>query len=250
MRVKDILVIATLIAALILIVRTVLNAPFLMEGFATKPASALLNSATECPSNTKMYMYEGKAYCCSTTINADADRLADTCKPNPLNKSAADFTFCTLGPSDNTVKNCLEERSGFLQALGEKVCPPSKPNLALGPMGSATALGRCCSSAANQDMTDCVDLTQTAYCDVSSQSNYFMAPTSCQFERARETDPVCPTGFSGYTGQGTGALQGLTLYGCQDSNQICYSQAMLNSLKEFGYNTAGMKVCSSASASS
>lgn len=244
---KDILVIAVLVAAVILLVRTIWKTPFVQEGFASSaPASSLLNSATECPSNTTMYMYEGKAYCCSTTVNADADRLTDTCKPNPLSRDPAAFTFCTLGPTDDTVKNCLEMRAGFLQALGEKVCPPSKPNLALGPSGSATALGRCCSSATNQDMTDCVDLSQTAYCDVSSQFDPFKAPTSCQFERARETDPACPTGFSAYTGQGVGSLQGLTLYGCQDSNQICYSQAMLNSLKEFGHDVTGMKVCSSA----
>jgi hypothetical protein len=243
MRVRDILVIATLIAALFLIVRTILHTPFVLEGFAAKkPAAALLNSMTECPSNTTMYMYDGKAYCCSTTINADADRLTDTCKPNPLNRDKAAFTFCTLGPTDDSVKNCLEMRAGLLQALGEKVCPPSKPNLALGSQGS---LGRCCTSATNPDMTDCVDLSQTAYCDVSSQLDPFKAQTSCQFERARETDPACPSGFSAYTGQGVGSLQGLTLYGCQDANQICYSQAMLNSLKEFGHDVTGMKVCSS-----
>lgn len=243
MKVKDVLVMGLLVAAVLVLIRVIVGAPFVQrvrESFANGGQS-LLNSMTECPANSKMYMYEGVAYCCSARINPDADTVTATCRANPFDKE--DLTFCTLGPSTDAVKNCMESRAGILQALGEKVCPPSKPNLVLGTVGSPTQLGRCCATAANESMTDCLSVVPGWFCDVSSNANMFEAPNACAFERAKEMAPACPSGYGAFTGAGQGPLAGLTIFGCQDSNQICYAQSTINSLKQMGYDVSGMTAC-------
>jgi hypothetical protein len=142
---RDILVIGLVIAVVIILIRIIFGTPLIQrirETFANANANAksvaLINSSTECPPGSTMYMFEGTALCCSGKFNPDATSIADSCIRTGGRNTES--TFCTLGPSVQGAPNCLETRAGLMQAKGESVCPANAPTF-VSPAGSA---GRCC----------------------------------------------------------------------------------------------------------
>ena len=235
---KKVLVWGLIAAVVLILIRVIWKTPFVnsvVEHFASSN-KALINPVTECPANTQMYMYAGAAYCCGGRVNADADRVADSCRPIAVGKKP---TFCTLGPSTGGVKNCLELKGGLLQAEGETICPPSMPNFTKG----SGSQGRCCAGSINDTMDDCTDLGNGKYCDVSGDDNEFLNPLGCRFLREKEKDTGCPPEFKQFQGFGAGPLDKLTLYGCKDNSKMCYSKALVGRLKELGYDPKDLPVC-------
>jgi len=241
MRLFDVLVMGLVVAAVVILIRIILGTPLVKRVAADIAESfvsgGLTNTMTECPGSATMYMHDGAAYCCSGKIMS-ADSAKDTCRPLPNRDST--LTFCTLGPAKVDVPNCLELRAGLMQAEGEKVCPPSLPNFVRGPKGSATEAGRCCYGPANETYDDC---TGGEHCNVGD-ANIFKDPTSCGFLKAQHDD-VCPSGFGRLQAKGQGPLADLTLHGCTNSSQNCYSVATLKRLVELGYDVNGLPSCSS-----
>ena len=184
-------------------------------------------------------MYEGRVFCCSGTINVDASRPADTCSAYAGRNTTT--TFCTLGPRTQGVPNCLELRSGLMQAEGEKYCNMMEPTFVKGSPGSDTANGRCCADPGNPGLTECSGKT---YCDVSTDTNLFLDPKSCQFLKAQQDAPDCPKNYGPFTAAGQGAMANLTLFGCTDNGQNCYADSTLKRLKELGYDVTGLTSCS------
>lgn len=242
---RHILIGALLIAVIIVIVRTILGTPamrHMVEGFQTAPAPSTLNTATECPTGTQLFMYDGAAYCCNGLVNPDADDISLTCKA-PLSRNF-NLTFCTLGPPTSTVPNCMELRAGQMSAKGEEVCPRELPNYVQG--GTNTAAGRCCKSMANAAFTDCNDISRpNSFCDLSANDNIFTSPGSCQFLRLKDDAAAqCPQGSSLFTvGKTHGPFAGMTLIGCSGTNEICYPRMVLDRLVAAGHSTEGLTTC-------
>lgn len=238
---RDFLVIGLVIAVLIILGRVIWQSPFLWgvrESFANGSTTHMLNSSTECPPGSRMYMYGGKAYCCSGIINVDADTVQQTCRAwTPTPGAPSGLQFCSLGPSTDGVVNCLETLGGKMQADGEVYCPPSMPNYVKGP----GAKGRCCSSPADAQFQECQDATKP-YCDVTTDANLFKEPDSCQFQKLSSAIE-CPTNYSMISVPGQTTFQGMTLIGCSDSGKICYTADILSKLKKLGYDTSSLTVC-------
>ena len=240
---RDILIIGLMIGVVIILIRVIFGSPLITrvrESFASGPSSNLINSSTECPPGSQLYMYEGRVFCCSGTINTDASRPADTCSSLYTGRDKT-LTFCTLGPSTQGIKNCLELRSGLMQAEGEKYCNMVEPTFVKGPPGSDTANGRCCADPGNPGLTEC---SGKIYCDVSTDSNLFLDPKSCQFLKAQQDAPDCPKNYGPFTAAGQGPMANLTLFGCTDNGQNCYADSTLKRLKELGYDVTGLTSCS------
>ncbi|NCY21261.1 hypothetical protein EBX31_04795 [bacterium] len=244
MLLRQVIVGSLLVAVLVVLVRTVLGTPAvrrIAESFANGgSAAALLNTSTECPSGSQIYMYEGTAFCCNGRLNTDADTVGATCRPL-LGQERKGFVFCTLGPSADGVANCLELRAGLLAAEQEKYCPPQMPNFV---RRDGSDPGSCCASPADSAQTVCADPTAPS-CAVSTDANEFKSPQSCQYLKAVAAADPCPTGYTGLQTQGAGAFAGLTLYGCTDMGQNCYPAGALARLKELGYDTTGLTACGS-----
>lgn len=240
---RDILIIGLIIAAVVILVRTTMGTPLIRRVMETFTVS-VMNVTTECPDNSKMYMYDGAAFCCSSRINPDANSLADSCSaPGPGTPSV---TFCSLGPGQKDVPNCLDIADSLLSAEGARFCPSSAPNYVKGPRGSATEKGRCCATLANATGTDC--LAAAGSCDVSTAANLFTTtPTpTCQFLKAQIDDGVCPTKYSPMVFKVEhGPFSGLSLYGCFNPMKGgCLAPATLDRLKALKYDVAGIPVCS------
>lgn len=239
---RDILVYGLAVAVVLILIKIIWGSPLVSrvrEGFAS---GAPTNTTTECPPGSTMYMYNGLAYCCSTTINPDADSAQQTCRAPPVPiVGAPPVIFCTLGPPSNGVPNCMTLRSAQLQAEGLSVCNTGMPTFVKGFPGSATTNGRCCTSPANANYTDCADLTQS-YCDVSSGANYFLSPKSCQFLRL-EQDTTCPTGYGLTTIAGQSPFTGMTLIGCSDNGKICYPSNVMSALDGMQMDTSSLQLC-------
>jgi hypothetical protein len=241
-----------LVAAIVILLRTVFQVSTglwgssVREGFVAPKA---VNTTTVCPAGAKMYMYEGGAYCCDGRINKEAPSLTGTCRPASSAPNAT-VTFCALGAGNDWVPNCLETRAGKLAEEGASTCPPQMMNFAKGPKGSATEKGRCCEGALNAESTDCMTAGPGSFCDVAGAANEFEGgPGSCEFLRVKAADKTpCPNGMRAFVLPGQGALDGLSLFGCSDNSQICYSAALISRLGELGYSTTGMTACSAAAA--
>jgi hypothetical protein len=243
---RDFIVIGLAIAVLFILVRVIWRSPLVTgvrEHFADAASSAvhMMNSSTECPQGSKMYMYEGKAYCCSGVVNVDADTAQQSCRAwTPTPGAPTGLTFCSLGPTAGGIKNCLETRGGEMQAKGELYCPVNMPNYVTGPPLPGVA-GRCCVSPADAQFQECQDTTQ-AHCDVTTAENIFTQPNSCQFQRLSSTI-TCPTNFSPATIPGQNTFQGISLLGCSDGGTICYTSDILAKLKKLGYDTSSLTQC-------
>jgi hypothetical protein len=246
---QTILIAILLVVVVIVLLRTVLKAAgwlrgsavWSVEGFASPTA---VNTTTVCPAGTTMYMYGGVAYCCDGRINRDAPTLAGSCRA-ATSAPGARPVFCSLGAGSDGVPNCLEIHGQQLAEEGVATCPSSMPNYVKGPSGSATEKGRCCAGPANADQTDCFSTAPGTFCDAARADNEFAGgPASCEFQRAKELEGAsCPSGWGAFTQPGQGALAGLTVFGCSDNNQMCYSAATTARLQELGYDTTAMSVC-------
>jgi hypothetical protein len=238
LRVRDFIVIAVAVVVVAVLVRTILRAPLVAEAFAngsSGPVTTPVNTVTECPVGSTMYMYDGHAYCCSSVINPDADTVTQTCRQT----TGARVTFCTLGAPQPGVANCAQLRAGLLTEEGAAICPATAPHFVKGP---AAAAGRCCAGNVNNEMTDCA-AASAADCDVVADPNIFKYPRSCGYLRAKQDD-ACPTGFHDVdVTTRSGPLAGLTVYGCTDTKTTCYPPAVLDRLKALGYSTDGMPAC-------
>ena len=235
---REVLIFGTIIAVVILLIRIIITTPFaanIREQFEDKKP---LNTTASCPANTQLYMYGGSAYCCSGSVNTKGSRLVDTCKPTQRRDES--FVFCTLGPGNASVKNCMTLRSGLLAAEGAELCPRNMPTY----VKNASGAGRCCADPGNPALTECVGAT---YCDPTSDPNYFKDTTSCQFRKAKES-VQCPTGFGVFTATGQGPMANITLMGCTDNGQNCYPESTIKRLKELGYNVEGLSSCSGRNA--
>jgi hypothetical protein len=249
---RDFLVIGLVIAATLILARVIWKSPFiwtLRESFANAASTSghLLNSATECPTGSRMYMYNGKAYCCSGLVNVDADTVQQSCRawtPTPGSGSPSDMTFCSLGPTADGVVNCLETLSGRMQADGERYCPPSMPNYVKGPT-LPLVRGRCCKSPADSRYQECADQTQP-HCDVTTEEDFFKLPNSCQFQKAG-ANVQCPSNYNMIAVLGQNNFQGATLIGCSDSGTICYTADIMSKLKKLGYDTSSLSACPASS---
>lgn len=259
---QQILIGVLLVAAIVVLARTLVKATGWLSGGAVEGfgetksyfptfksvegfgAAKAVNTSTTCPVGSTLYMYEGVAYCCDGRIVRDAPTLAGSCRPATSAPGARPL-FCSLGPTRGTVPNCLEFHASQIAAEGEATCPPSMPNYVKGP---TTEKGRCCAGPANSDQTDCLTTAPGTFCDAARAANEFAGgPDSCEFQRAKELEATgCPSGWGAFTQPGQGALAGLTVFGCSDNNQMCYSAATAGRLQELGYDTTGMNVCQSS----
>ena len=169
---RDVLILGSMFAVVLILIRIILTTPLMAssEAFVNPDPT---NTSTVCPANTKLYMYGGAPYCCSGIVNTSGARLADTC--TPTSRRDEKLTFCTLGPGDHTVKNCLSLRSGLLNEEGAHICPSSMPTFVKDPNHGQS---RCCADPGNATMTGC---TSNQSCVPSSDPNYFKQPESCQF---------------------------------------------------------------------
>jgi hypothetical protein len=247
---RQIIVGALFLAVIIVLIRTILGTPFIKriaESFQSggNTGTSAINTMTICPAGSQMYMYEGRAYCCNGTINADADDVSRTCRASLFTPGLL-TTFCTLGPAHKGVKNCLELRAGLLQAEGETRCPPSQPNFCQGNADTPTAAGRCCAGVTNEMITDC-NSSADKYCDMApAGSNPLQSQwkSSCDFQRLAELDKQsCPQGYNQTIIDGQGAFAGLTIYGCSNMTQTCYSQDLIGRLRKMGIDTGSLPPC-------
>lgn len=248
---RQILIGALFLVVLFVLVRTIINTPLMKsvaEAFQSggSGGAAVINSMTICPSGSQMYIYEGRAYCCNGNINPDADDVKQTCRL-PMFSPGLLPLFCTLGPAHKGVKNCLELRAGLIQAEGETRCPPSKPNFCQGDAESTTAAGRCCTGPANEHQTDC-NMSTDVYCDMMPAGENPIQTqwkSSCDFQRLAEMDAAsCPQGYHQTITDGQGAFAGVTIYGCTNMTQTCYSADMLGRLKKMNLDTSQLTPCS------
>ena len=100
---KNIIIIGTLLAIGIIIIRYVCELPLfkhMRESFSTVSRGA----PPSCPPGSKFYMYNGTAHCCSGTIDKHTANIQKSCRPAGVRDEL--FTFCTLGAATPHVKNC------------------------------------------------------------------------------------------------------------------------------------------------
>jgi hypothetical protein len=234
------------LAVILVLAKVIWGSPLVKhvrEGFASRNAAAPINTMTECPPGSTMYMYDGVAYCCGGQIAVDANEVMGSCRPATSAPNAPAPLFCSLGPAstDTGIPNCVESRAGLMQALGEQICPTSMPNAVITEQET-----KCCASLANANYTDCMDNTQPS-CPVIVDSVWLREPGSCQWIKDHEENGACPQQMAPIVTSGGGTMSDLTLYGCLDhgAGQVCYSQALVNTLKGMGYDSSAMTVCSS-----
>lgn len=242
---RELIVGGLLVAVVVILIRVIVGSPIarrVMESFQSGGSPAtLLNTSTECPKGSQMFMYEGAAYCCNGQVNPDADTLKQTCRA-PLFPPGFQMTFCSLGPPSKAhgVKNCLELRSGLMAAEGASSCPASKPNFCQ----AGAANGRCCAGPVNTNFTDCAD--GQPHCDrLPAGQDPLTDATSCDFQRLAEADAAtCPTGYHQVISVGQGNFAGLNIYGCTNMTQTCYSADIISRLKAAGKDTSKLQLCS------
>jgi hypothetical protein len=229
---RSVIVMGLLLAAVIILVRVIMGTPFIkgvrssVEGFQDAGASLGFQM---CPQSSNLYMYDGAAYCCSGIVNTEADTVQQTCI-RPFAKQGVEPVFCTLGPGQPGTPNCAELVAIMNEQAAIGVCPSSMPY---------GANGVCC-SAPTDSAGNCPAGAST--CPVTT--NDFENATNCRFLKGIE-EQVCPSGYQSATIQGQGTLTGLTLYGCSDQNNICYSELMVARLGELGYDASALTVCGS-----
>jgi hypothetical protein len=184
-----------------------------------------------------MYMYDGTAFCCNGTVNTNAPSTEKSCL---LPVTHDGVGFCTLGADMKTsggtaVPNCSSIIAENLTKQGKAICPPSKPNFCLA--------NRCCTQT-TPDGSDCSSMTAGSFCDVLDPSKRFTSTTDCNYLRMKEMD-TCPVNTNkGDISVTSGALAGLTIYGCSTLNTTCYTDTVLAALKGMGKDTTGLTACS------
>ena len=246
---REVLIGGLLVVAVVILIRVIFSTPVgsrMIERFQNGGGggtATLLNTTTECPTGSQLYMYEGTAYCCNGQVNPDADTLKQSCRPQ-LYPPGFQLTFCSLGPPRKKdgnqigVKNCLELKAGLMAAEGASFCPPSMLNYTQGGDN-----GRCCRGPANASFTDCAD-TQP-HCDrLAPGENPLKNMTSCAFIKLSEDDAAsCPTGYQPTMITGHGQLEDYHIYGCTNMTQTCFSDDLINRLKADGKKTDHLVRC-------
>lgn len=236
MKMKDIFSLGLLCLLGVLVIVVMAKTPMMRSLFAIEGFRGQTISTTQCPQGYKMYMYDGTAFCCNGTVNRNAHSTEKSCL---LPVTQDGVGFCTLGAdlklSTGTVPNCGNVIAENLTKQGKAICPPSKPKFCLA--------NRCCTQT-TPDGSDCANKTAGSFCDVLDPSKRFTSTTDCNYLRMKEMD-TCP----GNTNKGdisvtSGALSGLTIYGCSTLNTTCYTDTVLATLKAMGKDTTGLTACS------
>ena len=191
---RDILIIGLIIAVVVILIRVAMGTPMIkrvMESFTGGAAPA---SITECPANSKFYMYDGTAFCCSGRINKEANSQKESCMP--LRSSRTDLTFCTLGADQPDIPNCMNTKEKKFKERAALVCPPSSPNYVEGPAYSDSEHGKCCVGPTNAERTAC--MSDEGSCLVAApDANILKTPTvSCQLKKLIQTDGACPSTYT------------------------------------------------------
>ena len=226
---RDILVIGLIIAVVVILIRVIMGTPMIkrvMESFS----GSMLNSQTECPVGSQLYMHDGVVYCCSGKINEDANSATESCKAH----HTSDLTFCTLGPSRSDVPNCMNTKEKQYNDIGAKVCPPSAPTY----VQNASGVGRCCTGPANSDRTAC--MSDTGSCEVApAGTNILKSPLpSCQFQKLVQTDGKCPSSTTVAMVPGNiqnGVLTGFNYSYCIGNRTSCLTKPVTDALKASKY---------------
>lgn len=243
MRGQTLLVLGIAVAVVIILARIIWGTPLVTrvrEGFADGRAAHPINTMTECPPGSSMYMYEGRAYCCGGQVAVDADSVTDTCRPATFAPGAPAPLFCTLGGVHEGIPNCIETRAGVMQAVGEEMCPTDMPNV----VAAHGQQPRCCAGLPNADYTACQNPAEKS-CEVTANPKWITEPESCQWIKFQEENKTCPQDMTEIMGAGHGAIEGTAIFGClnQTAGKFCVSQALVNTLKSMGYDTTSLNVC-------
>lgn len=242
---QTIIVLGLAIAVLLILARVIWGSPLVSrvrETFANQHAMKPINTMTECPPGSTMYMYEGVAYCCGGQISIDADSVTDTCRPVTSAPGAPAPMFCTLGGAKGDgIPNCVETRAGLIQAIGEEVCPVSMPNLVMPLIGNK----KCCAGAPNAGNTACENPAERS-CEVVGAKQWITDPNSCQWIKFHDENKSCPSGMTEVMAAGHGPIEGTSVFGClnQSEGKFCYSKALTDKLGEMGYDASSLTVCS------
>ena len=241
----SLLVLGFAIAVVLILARIIWGSPLVSrvrESFANQRAVKPVNTMTECPPGSTMYMYDGVAYCCGGQISIDADSAAGTCRPATSAPGAAPPLFCTLGAAtDDGVPNCVETRAGMIQVYGERLCPTEMPNYVIPPVGEK----KCCAGVPNADSTNCAN-PEEKYCKFAGEGRWLTDPNSCEWIKFHEDHKSCPTGMTEVMAAGHGPIEGTSVFGClnQSEGKFCYSKALTDKLSEMGYDSSSLTVCS------
>ena len=190
---RDILIIGLIIAVVVILIRVAMGTPMLkrvMESFTGSAAA----SVTECPANSKFYIHDDIVFCCSGRINKDANSLKESCMP--LRSSRNDLIFCTLGPDQPGVPNCMNTKEKKFKEKAALVCPPSAPNYVEGDAYSDSENGKSCVGPTNAERTAC--MSDEGSCLVAApDANILKTPTvSCQLKKLIQTDGACPSTYT------------------------------------------------------
>jgi hypothetical protein len=234
---RDVLIIGTIVAVVIILLRLILGSPIIQrirETFVS--GSHTTNKYTECPPDSKMYMFQGKAFCCSGNIDYQADSAAGSCKTVLTGSMpAANNVFCTLGPTTSDgVVNCIETKAGLIQADEDTYCSPSMPTFA----PTVSAKGSCC---ALYDGTTC----STPSCAVGGDPNVFNnGPNSCEIIRAQFDDGACPANSTPIVVSPSTIPKTKTVYGCLSGSSVCYLKSTLELMRAEGVDVIGLTQCS------
>jgi len=197
-------------------------------------------SITECPANSKFYMYDGSVFCCSGRVNKDANTLKESCMP--LRSSRDDLTFCTLGADQADIPNCMNTKEKKYKEKAARVCPPSSPNYVEGPAYSDSEHGKCCVGPTNAERTAC--MSDEGSCLVAGPGvNIMQTPKpSCQLRKIIQTDGTCPSTFAngmieGVGGGNSGIFTGFNFPYCVDitQNKYCIPQPIKTKWLETKY---------------
>ena len=234
---RDILIIGLIIAVVIILIRIMFGTPLVKRVMESFTSSAMVNTVTECPMGTEMYMHEGVVFCCSGKIRENAISVADTCVARLQDMD--NLTFCTLGASRGNIPNCSQVNDKVFKAEGARVCPPSAPNYARGPPGSATANGRCCPGPTNAARTDC--MSTVGSCDATPPGTSIMksAQPSCQLLKLKEGEGACPSSYIptmmlASEPSGPLAFHGLNIPRCTNlmTNKTCMTKPVIGAIKQ------------------
>jgi len=234
MNLRDIFIGGIVVAAIIILGRIIIGSPFITriaESFVSGSTPTPTNIITLCPQDSIMYMYDGRAYCCNGTVNANAHSAKQSCIP--ISGRDAKSIFCSLGPSSSEATNCLTLKASLMKAEAATFCPSAKPTF----VQDNNSPARCCDPpGGNSDYTACV----AGSCTVASSKDPFKVLGSCQYLKAKEMDGACPTGSKDMD---VPQANGTTVYGCLKGSTICYNASTINRLKIHGHDTSGMNTC-------
>jgi len=240
MRVQTLIIGGAIVAAVIILIRLIMGTPLITrirENFANATATTK-NTTTMCPSNSKLIMWDGKAYCCGGRVNVDTDRLEKVCTATTSDPSAPRPVFCTLGEETKEVRNCQHSRAADLAVEGARFCPSDAPTYVKGEGSAATA--KCCASGSNDLGTDCRPVS-TEDCEVVDDREMVFAPNSCNY-RLLAQKHACPAGYKPVIGNTTIGNRTAYYVGCTGGErQYCELKPFMKALQKGGADMGRLK---------